>query len=84
MPLDPRSSPLDVAAFFDAPLTEAVLADALCTLRADPNWHVSATATSPTTHDLILLYRPVGAPPLTIHLERMGSSTEPDVWRKTS
>ncbi len=83
MPLDPRPSPRDVATFFHAPLTEAVLAHALHVLRADPNWHVSGTTTSPTTHEIVLLYRPVGAPPLTIHLARAGSPAEPGVWRKT-
>jgi len=83
MPLDLRSSPRDVATFFDAPLTEAMLADALHVLRTDPNWHVNATATSPTTHKIVLLYRPVGAPPLTIHLARAGAPAEPGVWRKT-
>ncbi len=81
MPLDPRSSPQEVAALFDAPLTNSALADALNTLRRAPNWHVCATA-SPTAYDLNLLYRPAGAPPLTVHLEHTGSPTEPSVWHK--
>jgi len=90
MPLDPRSSPQEVAALFDAPLTEIMLTDALRILRADPNWHARAAATSPTVYDLILLYRPAGAPPLTIRLEleqqHAEVPTEPSasMWRKTS
>jgi len=86
MPLDPRSSLQEVVAFFDAPLTETMLADALRTLRADPNWHVRAAMTSPTVYDLILLHKPIGAPALTIRLARahMGTPTEPSVWRKIS
>ncbi len=86
MPLDPRSSPQEVAAFFDAPLTDAMLADALRILRADPNWHVRAAMTRSTVYDLFLLYKPIGAPLLAIHLEReyTGAPTEPSVWRKTS
>jgi len=61
-----------------------MLADALHTLRTDPNWHVRAAATSPIAYDLILLYKPVGAPPLTIHLEHRGSSTDAYVWHKES
>ncbi len=86
MPLDPRSSLQEVVAFFDAPLTETMLADALRTLRADPNWHVRAAMTSPTVYDLILLHKPIGAPPLAIRLERedTGTPTEPSVWRKAA
>jgi hypothetical protein len=90
MPLDPRSSPQEVAAFLDAPLTERMLTDALRILRADPNWYVRAAMTSPTIYDLILLYRPAGAPPLTIRLKREQEHadvpTEPSVsmWRKDS
>ncbi len=86
MPLDPRSSPQEVAAFFDAPLTERMLADALHPLRADPNWQVRAATTNPTVYDLILLYRPTGAPALTIRLERQHADvlTELSVWRKIS
>ena len=83
MPLDPRPSPHEVAALFDAPLTDRMLADALDTLRADPNWNVRATG-RPHVYDLILLYRPTGAPPLTVHLERMEASTDDSVWHTVS
>jgi len=83
MTLDPRSSLHDVAVLFDAPLTDRALAEALRTLRADPNWFVRA-APHPPAYDLILRYHPVGVPSLTVHLEHVGSPPDLAMWCKTS
>lgn len=79
MPLDPRSSPQDVLAFFAMLLTDGALAEALRILRADPNWAIHVLS-SPTTCDLTLLYRPVGTPSLSVRLERTASPADPGVW----
>lgn len=80
MPLDLRSSPQEVVAFFATPRADGELADALHILRNDPNWHVQATS-SPTAWDLKLLYRPAGAPSLTLRLEQVEAHTGTRVWR---